>query len=192
VAVVMMTTAGGCTTRVVRGGWDQIVAGWQNSGWRVSGAGADHDDDAAKAGTGQSLLQRAAASETPQATAGRNHDDPLNLRRYPGMYSLQIAVYDKDYGPNFRDAAEQAARTLRKQGQEAYYYHGPNRSMVTLGLFDYDTAFDSVPGRQDTYSQRVRALQEKYPHNLLNGRTIIEKSPGKPDSIQPSFLVRVF
>ena len=119
--------------------------------------------------------------------------DPLNLKQYRGMemYSLQIAVYDDAFGAKFREAAEQAARVLRSDAVEAYYYHGPNRSMITVGLIPYQQAFDSQIGRADIYSQYVREMQRKFPYNLLNGRTIIESPNTDNERQQPSFLVPV-
>lgn len=115
--------------------------------------------------------------------------DPFDLNGYPHRYSLQIAVYDPNFGKHFRDAAEQAVHTLREEGVEAYYYHGPNRSLVTVGLFT-DRDFVWRPDGQRAYGPAVTALQERYPNNLLNGRTIEESIEGQSIGAQPSFLVR--
>lgn len=117
-----------------------------------------------------------------------------DLRLYPGFYSLQIAFYDEAFGPNYKQAAEQMVKVLRADGDEAYYYHGPNRSMVTVGIFtDADFADQALAdGRSiKVYGPRIREMQEKYPRNLGNGRTVVEKRPGLPDRDQPSFLVLV-
>ncbi len=101
-------------------------------------------------------------------------------------YTLQIAVYESDDRGEAKRAAEQAAAQLRQEGREGFYFHGPTRSMVTVGLFgdrDYD------PGT-DRRSSRLLELQRQYPHNLLNGRTIIERRIGG-ERTQPSALVRV-
>src|SRR5690606_17423075 len=50
-------------------------------------------------------------------------------------YTLQIAVYESNNPAEARRAAEQAAAQLRADGEPAFYYHGPSRSMVTLGAF---------------------------------------------------------
>lgn len=116
--------------------------------------------------------------------------DPLDLRRHTGMYSLQIGYYDEDFGPDFRKAAEQAARALREQDKvEAYFYHGQHRSMVTIGLFT-DDDFEQQ-GVQRVYGRHIKALQEKYPFNLGNGRTVIQTIGGQNAGEQSSFLVRV-
>ncbi len=128
------------------------------------------------------LVSLSDTNNTPEASA-------LDLRQHPGMYSLQIGFYDEAFGSDFRSAAQQAAQALRKQGEEAYFCHGPNRSMVTLGLFT-DADFEQQ-GTIRGYGPEVKALQEKYPYNLGNGLTIIEKVRGQTMGEQPSFLVRM-
>jgi len=120
-------------------------------------------------------------------------DMDLSRHSNQDLYSLQVGVYDEDYGKGRRRAAEQFAAVLRSEGDKAFFYHKPYRSTVTVGLFAREEAF--VPMRvgnhtQDAYSPAVRELQKKYPYNLLNGRTIIEKSGGKRIGEQPSCLVQ--
>lgn len=126
------------------------------------------------------------------ATVARPQDD-LDLQRHSGQgyYTLQVAFYDEAYGPDFRDAAEQYARDLRGRNQRAFYFHGPNRSMVTIELFT-DADFEQAGAVRD-YGPRILELQEKFPNNLGNGRTVIESyREGKKTEKrnQPSFLVR--
>ncbi|MCE9591229.1 MAG: hypothetical protein K8S99_11970 [Planctomycetes bacterium] len=113
---------------------------------------------------------------------------PLDLKQHVGMYSLQIGFYDKEFGPEFRQAAEKAAKVLRDEGAEAYYYHGRHLSLVTVGVFsDADIVYvDNVA----TYGPRVAELQKKYPYNLANGVTIVN-TLGDQKVTQPSFLVKV-
>ena len=128
---------------------------------------------------------------------GGNQSQPLgssDLRSYAGQgfYTLQIMFYDPDFGPDYRDAAEQAAATLRTEGNKAYFYHGPNRSMVTIDLFT-DADFDQ-DGPVRVYGPRMLAVQEKFPNNLANGRTLLETiSDGAKSEkrAQPSFVVKV-
>lgn len=118
--------------------------------------------------------------------------DPADLRAYAGYYTLQIGYYDQEYGPDFRKAAEAAARELRGEGEQAYYYHGRYRSMVTIGLFT-DDDFDRA-GAVHVYGPRILELQRKYPYNLGNGRTIVQTfREGKKveQREQASSLVRV-
>lgn len=104
------------------------------------------------------------------------------------QYTLQIAVYESAKRDEAKKAAEQAALQLRRDGELAFYYHGPNRSSVTLGVFsdsDFDAALrPKTPG--------LIALQQRYPLNLHNGQfPIVEKRPGEDDRQQPSMLVRI-
>jgi hypothetical protein len=101
-------------------------------------------------------------------------------------YTLQIAVYESDRRGEAKRAAEEAASQLRRDGELAFYYHGPTKSMVTVGLFG-DRDYDPVTGRR---SLELQGLQRRYPHNLLNGRTIIERRVGG-ERTQPSALVSV-
>jgi hypothetical protein len=101
-------------------------------------------------------------------------------------YTLQIAVYETPGRRDAMEAAEQATLELRREGELAFYYHGPTKSMVTVGLFG-DRDYDPQTGRR---SGELRELQERYPHNLLNGRTIIERRV-EGERTQPSTLVAV-
>lgn len=125
-----------------------------------------------------------------------------NVKSTPGLgwalYTLQIGAYahidNRAPTPSelaaFRKAAEAAAIQLRREGEEAFYYHGPHRSSVTVGLFgekDYDVR---SPGVGD--SPALRALRRKYPYNLVNGATYKVKLPGQTESReQPSRVVVV-
>lgn len=115
---------------------------------------------------------------------------PYDLKQFVGMYSLQIGFYDDAVGPEFRKAAERAVQLLREQGEQAYFYHGPHRSLICLGLFT-DNDFTEVDGVR-VYGDHIKQLQQKHPHNLANGYTQIEKHDGQAVAEQPSFLVRVF
>jgi hypothetical protein len=96
----------------------------------------------------------------------------------------------------FRDAAERAVVALRAQGQEAYYYHGPRSSTVTVGLFadeDYMISVRDELGQMQKLprprlSARVRDAMDANPYNLVNGQGVKD---GKRDRPQASFLIRV-
>lgn len=131
--------------------------------------------------------------------------DLRNAKRLNGdwaLYTLQVGVYSREGGgpakpeelAEFRKAAEAAVVQLRHEGHQAFYYHGPNRSMVTVGLFGKDDFDPQVPGIS---SPALRRMREAFPHNLLNGRGIRERIPGRPRNdpdawrLQPSALVAV-
>jgi hypothetical protein len=62
--------------------------------------------------------------------------------------------------------------------------------VVTVGLFDESDM--TLRDGATAYSPRVKELQRRFPYNLVNGRTLVEKrSDGTKIRDQPSFLVRV-
>lgn len=144
------------------------------------------------------------ASLIPPAYSGTTGSDTeMNLatlrQRYGdrAAYTLQIAAYERNDGKDatpedlaeIRKAAEAAATQLRAEGEEAFYYHGPRRSMVTVGVFSEKEFDTSRPGRE---SPALRVLKEKYKFNLVNGAPIRVRTRANPEGIvQPSFVVAV-
>lgn len=121
------------------------------------------------------------------------------------VYTLQVGVYSREDGrpmsmaerADIRKSAEQAVVELRRQGELAFYYHGPNRSMVTIGIFgEEDNQVDAIDGRV-TQSHDLLTLRQRHPLNLLNGRGIRQRVPNIPESdpnawrLQPSGLVMI-
>ncbi len=127
----------------------------------------------------------------PLVGGGRAIADPFDLRQFTGYYSLQVGFYDQAFGKDFRQAAEQAVQVLREDGHDAYYYHGPHRSVIAVGVFSYEQAFVTA-GTHDTYAPHIRELQKHFPYNLGNGLTLIQKVAGKNIGEQKSSLIRVF
>lgn len=124
------------------------------------------------------------------------------------IYTLQVARYGlldntrpkPDELASFRQAAEEAVLQLRAAGDEAYFYHGPAGSTVTIGLFedaDYVTTTKGPDGNTTQLprpyeSARLIAARAKFPHNLVNGQTLEVRTKGsKEPIIQPSFVVGV-
>jgi len=172
-ALLSCLLLGGCTyERVVYDGWDH----YRNLG------------ESPQTRTASSNQRRQAANDKQMDVPAEIHPE-LNLRPHAGMFSLQIGFYDDRFGQGYRRAAEEAAAVLREQGHEAYFYHGPHRSMLTVGLF---AEGDFVQRNQrQAYGPRIIAVQETFPHNLGNGRTLVEKAKDGSTREQPSFLVRV-
>lgn len=103
-------------------------------------------------------------------------------------YTLQIAFYQSGKPDDAKRAAENAALQLRREGELAFYYHGPTMSLVTVGLFE-DSDFDQGLRPKNA---SILSLQERYPLNLHNGEyPVITKQPGTPDVKQPSQLVKI-
>lgn len=119
------------------------------------------------------------------------------------LYTLQVGIYGRadrsaatrEEIAEYRKAAEEAAVLLRRDGELAFYYHAPERSMVTVGVYgaeDYDPL--NRPGVESTALMQAR---ERHPLNLCNGQGIRERIPGaqgdseKAYRLQPSMLVGV-
>ncbi|MCA9271884.1 MAG: hypothetical protein KDA31_02445 [Phycisphaerales bacterium] len=111
------------------------------------------------------------------------------------VYTLQIGAYGRTDGraPTEKDVlearkkAEQAAADLRRQGELAFYYHGPSMSMVTVGVFGERDI-------QNSFSLELRDLMERFPHNLVNGQGVSQTvmNDGREEQVlQPSFPVLI-
>ncbi|MEM6552086.1 MAG: hypothetical protein AAF750_08155 [Planctomycetota bacterium] len=137
---------------------------------------------------GETLFAEARFVDVSGAREATATADPKDLKQHAGFYSLQIGYYDSKFGDGFRNAAEEAAAALREDGTEAYFYHGQNISMVTVGLF---TADDFVT-RQGIrgYGPRIKSAQDEFPFHTANGRTVIVRKGGREDKLRSS-LVRV-
>ena len=66
--------------------------------------------------------------DSPDPTAPPQY----NLVNAKGYWSLQIAAYQ---GAGRKEAAVESVLKARKEGVEAYYYHGPNVSAVCIGAW---------------------------------------------------------
>jgi|GEM_PF-1838132 len=124
------------------------------------------------------------------------------------VYTLQVARYGRirneqptpEELASARSAAEQAVLALRKAGDEAYFFHGPFGSSVTVGVFgeaDYVAQVRGPDGAMTTLqrpyeSPLLTALRVKFPHNLVNGKTYEVRNKGADEATtQSSFLVRI-
>lgn len=143
---------------------------------------------------GQRPYARAMLVPPEQNTGGAISELDLRSAREKygprAVFTLQVGVYARQDGKppseadlaQFRQAAEQAAARLRRDGDEAYYYHGPFRSMVTVGIYDYS---DSDRGSGKPESQRLTEARARHPYNLLNGAPYRAKRAG-PASATPA------
>lgn len=103
-------------------------------------------------------------------------------------YTLQIGVYESANPAEARRAAEQAAAELRRGGEPAFYYHGPSRSMVTVGAFTAREAGLESP----IPSPILEEFRRRHPFNLFNGRRLEQRTAGASRTTpQPSFLVEI-
>ena len=173
----------GCYERVVNDSWGSFHDKVQGSDWRRSQEPGDDRGQSAQAGD-----QLPTSDET----------DVLDVRQYKDRwpYTLQVAVFEESTDQATRTAAEKHAAELRQQDHPAFYYHGPKRSMVTVGLFSDDDRVEmatTLPNGQHVvqfvYGPRIKVLQETFPHNLVNGRLHMETQEDGTDSPQSSALV---
>lgn len=120
-------------------------------------------------------------------------DDQRDLRSLSGrgLFTLQIGYYDRAYGDDFRKAAEDRVDELRAQDEDAYYYHGPNRSLILVNAWTRPEAFLSESGQMDRYSSEVLSVQQRFPHNVPNGRPFTARDDPEFVRSQHSFLVAV-
>lgn len=183
-----------------------LTGGWmRDSGRAITAFIGRYTDPGGKvAAEALSLVRASGVDQTARAnflalSPGQSIvTDPLDAKAHRGAFSLQVAIYDADFGPGYRKAAESAARTLRNDGEEAFFYHGPHRSMVLIGLFSRDIDFGTRTGalgeKVEVYGPRITNLRKAYPYNLLNGypRHIVDEE-GNPTEDEPmeSFVVRI-
>jgi hypothetical protein len=113
------------------------------------------------------------------------------------LYTLQVAIYTRlntnapkpEELAEFRKAAERAVVELRRGGDEAYYYHGPRGSTVTVGVFG---PRDHDPLKPGSDSFALLETRRKHPLNLVNGAQFLTRSRGQEKARpQPSFLVPI-
>jgi hypothetical protein len=85
-----------------------------------------------------------------------------NIKNAPGTYTLQITyVFDKPSLPNHKDVAVEICKTLREQGEEAWYLLEDRISVVTVGHFDESAVEKDPEGKPIGYGPAVQALQNK-------------------------------
>ncbi len=126
----------------------------------------------------------------PQPDVGRPE---WRLDRVNAMYSLQVAAFEPMGNFwEYKKAAAEYCAFLRKKGYEAYYYHGPSGSVVTVGAFGPDAVYRGADGRT-YYSAEVLKLQRDplLRYNLLNGAVYRVRGEEGEKVRVPSRLVRI-
>lgn len=142
-----------------------------------------------------------APPDQESAMGGKPQYNLLKARDQVGdtvRYTLQVASYGPADLNNPREGeleqaradAEQAAAILRKEGELAFYYHGPRYSMVTIGAWD-DKAMGAMDDPADDDPTLV-AARKNFPYSLYNGSGVRVKSGSqKQGQLQRSFLVKI-
>ena len=150
---------------------------------------------------GVAPLLGAVVAIAPGTVAGPPEWD---ISRCPGTYSLLVAVFQDqpDASPPYvgrREYAVAYCRRLREEGREAYYYHGPTSSSVTIGSFGPEAIetkqqLQRRPGqrrpahitRSVIVDPRLKALKNEFPNRLWNGRefSVFRNKPELVDDYQ--------
>lgn len=114
-----------------------------------------------------------------------------NLRNVKDTYSVLVAVFFDVPQKNFygrRQRAVDYAAKLRREGHEAYFYHGQVRSAVTIGHYGV-ASLQAVPGtnpvRFEMLDSGMRKVRAAFPNLLVNGHTemimLTNAATGKPE-----------
>lgn len=109
------------------------------------------------------------------------------LEKAKGVFTLHVASWES---PGRMAAAQQYAEDLRSRGYEAYVYHGPRLSMVTLGaygagIFDDPSKVGKPGAKPKITDPKVLDLITKFPRMRLEG----QETPA--DAHVPTQLVKV-
>jgi len=122
----------------------------------------------------------------PQPDVGNPAWALENVRK---PYTLQVAVFEAFEIPEFKQAAADYCEELRRKGYEAYYHHGLDTSVVTVGAFGRDAIV--VDGGITRYSQEVCDLQAKetFAWNLTNGRKLTVRRQGQEAPVASQLML---
>ncbi|MCX5677235.1 MAG: hypothetical protein NTX87_19795, partial [Planctomycetota bacterium] len=95
--------------------------------------------------------------------------NPWPLEKANGVFTLHIASWE---APGRMPKATAYASQLRTQGYEAYVYHGPRLSMVTLGafgpeIFDNPALVGKAGAKPKIISPKLLSLIDKFPRMRL-------------------------
>jgi len=103
---------------------------------------------------------------------------PWPLENADGAFTLHVASWE---APGRMAKAQAYAAELRQKGYEAYVYHGPRLSMVTIGAFGPEifdnprlvgapqTRLGQQPPKPKVIDPKVNELIAKFPHIRLEG-----------------------
>lgn len=136
--------------------------------------------------------------------------DPGNpqwdLKEVKGDYTVLVEVYFNDKRTKMRyrkRIASQRCEELRARGEQAYYYHGPANSLVTIGLFDDSAVKVRREGMKggtkeviEIVSKEMVGVLKRRPYLYRNGKRteigVANIMTGKSQWIdRPSYPVRL-
>ncbi len=113
--------------------------------------------------------------------------NPWPLEQADGLFTLHVGSWE---APGRMASAQRYAGSLRSRGYEAYAYHGPRLSMVTLGafgmrIFDDPGKVGRPKAKPKIIDPKVLGLIKKFPRMRLEG----QETP--PEAHVQTQLVRV-
>ena len=92
------------------------------------------------------------------------------------------------------EGAVEIVKQLRREGVEAYYYHGPAKSIVTVGTFDESAMYDDPKLGQKRYNRDVLRLmhsREDFKYNTEWLQKVVKRRNDGPPVVQRSLLVAI-
>jgi hypothetical protein len=150
----------------------------------------DAGDDLAEAkktldDMGQRLFARALIVPLPGRPVGPPEWNILNT---DAVYTVQMATYydvpEKNYYGRKQSVVD-LCRKFRDMGYDAYYYHGPVRSHVTIGRFGEEAirvVRDGDKMHLEKLDPRIDQIIEAFPQHNINGNAHVvfvhEPKPG--------------
>ena len=159
--------------------------------------------------TKERVFQKAIIVRLPGKDIG---PEEWNIKNAKGFYSVLVAVFYDIEGRNYfgrKRRAVELCEKLRKQGKEAYFYHGPVRSGVAIGVFprsairvDQVTSIHPTTGDRSLQERKVivgvnmKQMLRDYPELVICGNTESRKifdpktRTYKPQ-IQPSYAFEI-
>jgi len=113
--------------------------------------------------------------------------EPLPKNPWPpqeadGQYTLIVASWQR---PGRMSRAQEYGRKLRQEGYEAYIYHGPSKSTVSVGAFGPEIFDDPIKvGQPDVRPKvvdpKVKQLRQAFPTLILEGEPAPAEAQLKP------------
>jgi len=109
-------------------------------------------------------------------------ENPWPLEEADGQYTLIVASWAK---PGRKSRAQAYGRRLRQEGHEAYVYHGPTKSTVSVGafgpeIFDDPTKVGQPDAHPNVVDPRVKRLRQAFPTLVLEGEPAPAEAKLKP------------
>lgn len=137
-----------------------------------------------------------------RATSGPGSEHDLRNAGVSGAprYTLQVAAFGVPEGEaltvekrsRFRRAAKNEAARLRAQGENAYFLHGPQTSVVTVGVYRVDEIdLETQPPFTPRHGPALTAAIKRFPAQTYNGETRTRNGGSQGDRPLPPVIIEV-